>query len=351
MREIYYNSDITPKADSEIKLLALYYDKINIVNDVVYVPKFQKEDGKLQFAGSEDLQFIAKSFRTDYKLLLDENIIQITKRDENHEDEYEKLFAKRMSTIVSSNKELIFPRHPTKKDTILITEEVYDIMKCMVDFEWGKPIEENFIGWYYSLKLKWFVKLLMEGKNCISSSNNLNTLFSVFIKDSIKSYHDLGFKGYAKSLAFDALKISLPNPDILSFEDILELKLKLKDELDLFYQTINAIEVRNKQLLNTDLKNNEYENIFFSEIQKPLIDLETKMKNLKSKTFRKFIDKIQNPKTYVPLIGTVVASVPVHYTLLASLGLTAGQSYLEYEEEKREMTNNGLFFLLRLKKI
>ena len=93
MREIYYNSDITPKALNEIKLLTLYYDKINIVNDAVYAPKFETVDGKFQFAGTEDLQFIPKSFRTDYKLLIDEELLLITKRDENQEDENERLFS------------------------------------------------------------------------------------------------------------------------------------------------------------------------------------------------------------------------------------------------------------------
>lgn len=141
----------------------------------------------------------------------------------------------------------------------------------------------------------------------------------------------------------------MPNPDILSFDELLELKLRLKDELGLFYQTINSIEVKNKQLYNADLKDNEYQSIFFSEIQKPLLDLENKMKNLKSKTFRTFIEKMQNPKTYVPLIGTVVASMPIHYALLSSFGLTAGMTLLEYKEEKRELENNGFYFLLKLK--
>ena len=349
MREIYYNSDITPKSDNEIKLLALYYDKINIVNDAVYAPKFSNANGKFEFDGVEDLQFIPKTFKADYKVLIDENIIAITHRDENKEDEYEKGFASKISDIVNSNHDLIFPNHPTEKDGKIITEEVYDIMKYMWDFEWGKPVETNLIWWYYSLRLKWFLKLLIEGKNCLSSSNNLNNLFSAFIQQSTKSNSDLGTKGYAKSLALDALKINLPNPALLSFDDILELKLKLKDELGLFYQTVNAIEVKNKQLYNTDLKDNEYQSIFFSEIQKPLNELENKMKNLSSKTFRKFIEKMQNPKTYVPLIGTVVASMPIHYALLSSLGLTTGLTYLEYKEEKREIENNGLYFLLKLK--
>lgn len=348
MREIYYNSDITPRAENEIKLLALYYDKINVVNDAVYSPKFDNADGKFKFVGSEKLQFIPESFYTDYKLLFDENIITTTKRNENEKDEYGNLFATQISNLVNYNYDLIFPKHPTEQDGRIITEEVYNIMKYMLGFEWGKPVETNFVWWYYSFKLKWFLKLLMEGKNCLSSSTNLNILFSAFIQDSIKSNNCLGTKGYPKSLAFDALKIALPNPDSLSFEEILELKLRLKDELGLFYQTSNDIEVRNKQLFNADLKDNEYESIFFSEIQKPLNDLEIKIKNLNSQTFRKFIDKMQNPKTYVPLIGTIVASMPIHYALLVSLGITAGQSYFEYKEEKRGISNNGLYFLLKL---
>ncbi|KOS06169.1 hypothetical protein AM493_09095 [Flavobacterium akiainvivens] len=349
MREIYYNSDITPKSANEIKLLALYYDKINIVNDAVYAPKFSQASGKFEFDGVEDFQFIPKTFTTDYKVLIDENIIAITEKNENQEDEFEKGLASKISEIVNANHNLIFPNHPTEKDGKIITEEVYDIMKNMWDFDWGKPVETNLIWWYYSLKLKWFLKLLIEGETCLSSSNNLKALFSAFIQQSTKSNNDLKTQGYTKSLALDALKISLPNPDILSFDDLLELKLRLKDELGLFYQTINAIEVKNKQLYNADLKDNEYQSVFFSEIQKPLIDLENKMKNLNSKTFRKFIEKMQNPKTYVPLIGTVVASMPIHYALLSSLGLTAGMTLLEFKEEKRELEDNGLYFLLKLR--
>lgn len=155
MRQIYYNSDITPKAVDEIKLLALYYDKINIVNDAVYTPKFGNSDGEFKFVGSEALQFIPESFYKDYKLLIDENIISTTRRDEKEEDgEYEELFSEKIGSLLKSNYDLIFPKHPTEKNGRIITEEVYEIMKHMVGFEWGKPVEADFVWWYYSLKLK-----------------------------------------------------------------------------------------------------------------------------------------------------------------------------------------------------
>lgn len=349
MREIYYNSDITPKAVNELKLLSLYYDKISIVNDAVYRPIFDTSDGKIEFAGTEAIEFIPKSFREDYKLFLDEGLIELTKRTENETDEYEKLFAEKISHLVNSSYDYLFPIHPGNKDGRIITEEVYDIMKSMRGFEFGKPIESEFVWWYYSFKLKWFLKLLIEGKNCISSSDNLQVLFSKFIQETTRENRDLGLSGYSKSLAYDALKVSLPNPDVLSFEDILELKLKLKDELGLFQQTISSIEQKNKEVLNPDISSYEYQTMFFNEIEKPLKDLEIKIQNLKSKTFRTFIEKIKDPYSYAPLIGTMVASIPIQYTMLASFGLNGLTSYMEYAEDKREISNNGLYFLLKLK--
>lgn len=72
------------------------------------------------------------------------------------------------------------------------------------------------------------------------------------------------------------------------------------------------------------------------------------MKNLKSKTFRGFIEKMKDPKTHIPLIGIVVSSVPMQYMFLASAGLATGISYMEYQEEKRDITSNGLYFLMKV---
>lgn len=349
MREIYYNSDITPSAANEIKLLTLYYDKITIVSDVVYSPTFKTTDGKFEFDRVEDIHFIPKTFRDEYKMLLDEGIMAITKRDEQAADPHEELFAGKISKVLYEQDEFMFPLHPEKPDGKIITKEMYDMMHHVFGFNFGDPIELHFVRAYYSYKLKWFIKLLIEGQNCIGGSNNLNHLLSAFIKESEQLNLNQGSSGYTKSLAFDALKIALPNPENLSIEDILELKLKLKDELGMFYQTINAIEVKNKQLFGTGIPDNEYEAMFFSEIQKPLTELETKMKNLKSKTFRQFVDKMKDYKTYVPMVGTVVASMPMQYAVLASIGMTVGQSFLEFKEDQREISNNGLYFLLKLK--
>lgn len=345
MREVFYNSNITPKAADELKLLVLYYDKVHVVNDAVYSPFFNRTERKFTFAGVEDIQFIPKSFYSDYKLLLDEKILAVTRRAEDENDEYELRFSRKISELINSNFDLIFPRHPSQEDARIITEEVYEIMKHMFDFDWGKPIEHDLIWWYYAFKLKWFLKLLIEGKTCISSSKNLNSLFASFIKETDISSAKLGS---SNSLAYDAIKIMLPNPKMLSFEDVLELKWKLGDELENFKQTISSIEYRNKELFEPGIDTDVYSRIFYEEIRKPLKELETRLKNIKTGTFREFVTKLQNPLSYSPLLGTIVASMPIQYTLLVSMGLTSYTTYLKFKEDKRVVENNGLYFLLKL---
>jgi len=100
MREIYCNSDITPKAADEIKPLTPYYDKITIVSDVVYSPVFEMSNGNFRSSGVEEIHFIPKTFRNEYKMLLDEGIMSITKRDEQAADPYEQLFAGKINKIL-----------------------------------------------------------------------------------------------------------------------------------------------------------------------------------------------------------------------------------------------------------
>lgn len=343
MREIYYNSVISSKTAEEIKLLTLYYDKINIVNDCIYTIGYDKEQSKVI---TVDLPFIPESFNSEYGVLIEEGILSITKRDETIKGDP---FAKEISKLVNSKEDYIFPFHETESDTRMITEEVYTIMSTLLNFSPDQPINKEFIWWYYAFKLNWSVRLLLEGHNCINGSNNLNYLFGELLRQMSSTNNTLGSKGYTKSLAVDAIKLKLPNPSLLSFEDVLELKLRLKDELQEFSQTINSIEIKNKILFGSDdMSDEHYSSIFYNEIQKPLKDLEIKMANLNSKTFRELIASMKNPKSFAPLIGTVVASLPIEYTLMTSLGMIAGQSYLQYKEEQRNITNNGLYFLLKL---
>lgn len=344
MREIYLNSNITPKTVDEIKVLALYYDKIHVVNDCIYRVGYDDRKNELIRV---DLDFIPDTFKDDYHVLLEEGVLSITDGDEIKNKDR---FSKEISEIVNSNEDFIFPIDKDKPNTRIITEEVYDIINSLNKYSPDKGFDKQFVWWYYAFKLNWSLNLLLKGANCMNGSDNLNYLFKKLIEKLSLSNELYGNKGYSKSIAVDAIKLKLPNPSLLSFDDVLELKYRLSDELLEFSSLINSIESKNKNLFGElEVSDEEYSAIFYNEIQKPLKDLECNLKNLNSKSFRGLIKNMQNPRSYIPLIGTVVASLPVQYLLLASLGVIAGQSYLEYKEEHRYLTNNnGLYFLLKI---
>ena len=142
--------------------------------------------------------------------------------------------------------------------------------------------------------------------------------------------------------------MSLPSVDMLNFEDILNLKYKLKDELEEFSNVINSIEVRYKRNSINEIPNFEYNHIFQLEIEKPYKDLQKKIQSLNRKTFLSFINKAKEINTYVPMIGSFIASVPLKYSLMLSLGIISLETYLEYKNNKEELNNNGLNYLLKL---
>lgn len=344
MSEIFWYSDLTSNTERELKILTLYYDKINITNERIRSFRFNFDSAEFILPIESD--FISSSFNTDYKLLIDENVICINHKSRSREEFSILSNEMNESGIMKAlkiNEHLIASNNG--KGTL--TKEAFNVLKNQINHERGTTLISPFIWTYYIMKLQSLVECIGEGNKCISSSNIINRALSTFITESDNQ------NKYAKivshqSLALDAIQMNLPNPEDLSFEDILNLKLRLKDELKLFSKTINEIEVRNKQL-DTNLSEREYQALFFNEIQKPFNDLKIKMKNLNSQKFRKFTEKLNNPYTYTPLLGSMCASIPMQYAVLFSLGLTGTQSYLEYLEDKRELSNNGFYFLLKLK--
>ena len=143
--------------------------------------------------------------------------------------------------------------------------------------------------------------------------------------------------------------MALPSADMLSFEDILELKFRLKDELGQFSDVIKSIELKYKNETIEGIQSIDYDTIFKLEIEKPYNDLQQKIKSLNGRTFLSFIDKAKDIKSYTPILGSVVASIPLKYMLLLSLGAISIETYMEYKLEKNELDNNGFNYLVKLK--
>lgn len=339
MDHIYLNSVITQETINEIKFLSLYYDKISIIHDIVYTIELNPNTNEPYVKG---IPFLPSNFEHDYKYLLEEGVLEIIKRKEGEEDdEFDSMYAKSISKLINDEWDYLFPKDG---DNIIISDEIKNIVQYT--FRDNKKVPLDLLWYFYAFKLKRSVKLLIEGKKCLNSSINLDYLFNEYISlnTQIKPQFESG------KLIENAIKMSLPSVDMLNFEDILELKIKLKDELAQFSDVIHSIEFKYKnQDINT-ISSNEYDIIFKQEIEKPYKDLRQKIKSLKGRTFLSFVDKAKDINTYIPMIGSFIASIPLKYSLMLSLGLISLETYHEYKISKNEVNENGLNYLIKLNK-
>ena len=337
MDHIYLNSVITQETINEIKFLSLYYDKISIIHDIVYTIELNPETNTPDVKGSP---FLPSNFESDYKYLLEEGVLEIIKRKEGKEDdEFDSMYAESISKLVNDKWNYLFPKNG---DNIIISDEIKNVIQYT--FGENKKVPLNFLWYFYAFKLKRSLQLLIEGKKCLNSSTNLDYLFNEYISlnTHIKPQFDSG------KLIRSAIYMSLPSVDMLNFEDILELKIKLKDELAQFSDVIHSIEFKYKnQDINT-ISSNEYDIIFKQEIETPYKDLQRKIKSLRGRTFLSFIDQAKDINTYIPMIGSFIASIPLKYSLMLSLGLISLETYQEYKISKNEINDNGLNYLIRL---
>lgn len=339
MEHIYLNSVVTENTVNEIKFLSLYYDKVYIINDVIYTIGKNPQTNEI---GPIDIHFLPSSFKEDYRLLLDEGVIEIVNRKEDEEDrKFDSIYARSISNLINEKFDYIFPKDG---DDILLTNEVKDIVKYT--FNNKGHISLDLIWWFYAFKLKRSLKLILDGQRCLNSSQNLQYLFNEYIKSH--SHKTQCFE--SAKLVKNAISMALPSVDMLSFEDILDLKLKLKDELDQFSDAVKNIERKYRNETIDDLQAIDYETIFKLDIQQPYNDLQNKIKSLNGRTFLSFIDKAKDIKSYTPILGSVFASIPLKYMFLLSLGVISAETYMEYRLNKSELNNNGFNYLVKLNK-
>ena len=147
-------------------------------------------------------------------------------------------------------------------------------------------------------------------------------------------------------LAMDILDFSLPNIDNYNVDDVLEVRLKLKDQLEPFRNHIAK--------LSWEVEKETWEPDFSLHVKKvtetsiiPLLaDLQNKIKASNEKVISKIFRKIHDPKTYVPAIGSLFAGIQPEIAL--GLGLSLASAEVIYEriiEEKNTKRLNQLTFL------
>lgn len=370
MFDVKFISNCLMENVDDIKIAALYYDKINIMENDVYTinkPKVEMMNGKKRVVSTVRGTYncLTGEFSSNLKMLEDEGIIDyfesndytIEPANSNQENEIPELMKVAMQNtsylLRNSKKQLWYEKISGNNLLLKLDPEVKAIHKKFVgELKVGSKIDLEFIYNYYRNLLSYLLFYISVGETTITSSklidNYINNIYIDALNKNVRSDYDIKKYGLPK-IYTDTIRLFLPDVSKMPIEDILELRVKLKDELEGFRYF--SLKLSKEIQENFDYKDIICDTQRCVEITlKPAInELTQKLKGMKLNIASKFIDELRNPKTYAPLVGSIFLNLPSHLTTLLSLGLAGSKVAIESYKEFSELKQNGLYYLIKLR--
>jgi hypothetical protein len=153
----------------------------------------------------------------------------------------------------------------------------------------------------------------------------------------------------SSTIALRVMELHLPELELHSFEDVLELKHRMTDELERFRYEMTkfAADIQTTPIEESYIK--EIERIIAMKVNPAKGEIEAKLRGMDMK-FAGRIIKGAKAGT-IPIVATLFAGVPLPYVLALSAGVITLEALWEDHVERKEIANmNGLSFLFGNKK-
>gem|GEM_PF-2123224 len=362
----------------DLKTACLYFDLIEVANhfrpyilgDVNAKPQKHK-DGKYYVPGRLHIEehFISSEFKSHIQPLIEQGLVSLKYEPYMTEEIVDKK-RKYMTVGDPSLKLNSFVLMNYKKFFKTVEDRQYedehgqikiDIKGQMLDEvqevsdELDKTKKEtlNFVFKYYGHLASAFLRNLDKGEKLLTTSSVLHD----FIVDYYNSPDFKETRGQLNktldlhpSIVFDAIKLAVPNLSRLSIDDVLDIRLKLKDELLAFkdYNKSLQLEFELDGMDEKYLRAKSIE-IVNVKIRPALEDLERKLKDLNLSIPTSILKEVKDPKSYSPLLLSFTNNISNTYAILVSLGIISFSTAVDYYKAKREVKRNGLYYLLKLK--
>lgn len=360
MKSIYLISPFIDQTIYALKIASLFFDEIkieeNILVQIKTLEKIDKNTTKGEVLGTHI--FPDSNFLYAVSSLVDSGILKLINsptRDSLYE-EWDDITLN-IKKLISERPDIIIKRQNDLSNNIInfnVPKEVLSVHnRYLCKVEPGSNFYPHFIFIYYASLLSDLFANTLAG--------NVPITASTIIEDFVKyAYNNEAFKKFKNELkntdellpyiAQDVLKIMVPDVSTLSFEQILELRFQLLEQVARFQEEIG-------KLTYTILNEKSYadENINLNEIVKyrikPCIDdLEKKAKHSPLRIMKSFVQILKNPKSYVPFLGSVFDQISKQVAFFLSLGLVSTETALNYFHERKELSQNGLYYLIDLSK-
>ena len=146
---------------------------------------------------------------------------------------------------------------------------------------------------------------------------------------------------------FDAALLDVGD---LEVDDILEARLKLRDELLAFRSELGRIQFEFEKEFGVEELARDGPRIVQARLIPKIKDIERRIGNARLTVLGKLVQVLKNPASYVPVVGSKFVGMPIELALMLGLGIITADVALEWWKEAREPRSDGLFYLLKLRK-
>ena len=345
----------------EVKFALLYFDKIEL--PIYFTTYLHKIKGTKSYMASYDNYSTTDNYLKHIKILEDEGVLKIERKKYNSSTGTRDSHNLGMSLngigeLVGNSLNRFFKNARMEdhvidgKTTIHYSGDLIDeLEKYSSDLNAsGRTYSPHFEVIYVVAQLESILTAIDAGKPTFNTSPLIDGFLKEFFNspkfaETQKKIQSIG--NIEAQISMEALKLNLPNLSMLSFEDILDIKYIMKDELSAFKYEIKHLS------LNFDMerysKKNELSNYVAVNISPRLKSLERQLQSLNRNFIKAAIKEIKDPKSYSPLLLTFFDNVSNTLLLLCSLGIISIDVVADHLSKKNELKNDGLYFLAKLR--
>ncbi|MHA7109917.1 hypothetical protein ACRTDU_07305 [Sunxiuqinia elliptica] len=370
MSTVNYISHLLEDNIDDIKALALYFDKINVIEQVnihLTVPYNSKPDknGKMMAKPVLSHDYSEERYFQHLNELKEKNVLKFmidsdvvgTKHEPNLIDVCSD---SQINELVVSNSHLLGRKskegQSKNSDGQVQTEYSLDLnpeAEHIFSKLFHRDKYANGLLTYYARTLKTFVNYYEKGENVLTSSKYVNEMFHLISQTSRFKEAKDAFKNefnVVPSFAFEAMKLGLPNLGRFPVDEILKFRQNSQPELQAFKSKLENITFDLLNNYDFDYINSNAQKIAELKI-KPLIeDINRSINTSKFSLIKDIVKEAKDPKTYSPLLLTFSESISNSMILLISLGIVSLNIGLENYSKTKNIKKDGVYYLYKLNK-
>ena len=349
---------LDPSTADALKTPLLYFDQVEIRDrDFIRAEALPKAPDQLQpvFVISSVHRLVADEFKERVSPALEAGVLAIRPPppaflDTAATGEIQKLLANNFDLLI---KDTVPPStnvdgSETRSVQFSESRDIFSIHNRFAGpIEAGKPFSFGLVSAYYEGLLADAMRTLAEGNDLITNSQALGRLINFASSDEVIDHgriEETLRQTVAPMMACHLLDCSLVNIAQLEFEQILELRYQMRNELGEFRQAIAVLSCELVERYSPSQLLREGRDIAQRAVDAPLRDIENKMEDWKYSILRSLLDAWKQPANYFPFAGTAFFGVPIEVAALLSLGLSAGNIALDAYHSRQVVKRSPFYF-------